>query len=142
MTNLDNLLSRLEMVKRTGQGRYQARCPAHDDRGPSLTIRELDDGRILLHDFAGCDVESVLSSVGLTFTDLFPEREIQHGKPERRPFPAADILGAIAFESTVVLCAASAVAAGEPLASVDRDRIALAAARINSALDAGGLSHA
>ena len=138
----DTLLSKLDKVRRTGSGTYQACCPAHDDRGPSLSIRELDDGRLLLYCFAGCSVDSVLGAVGLSFDDLFPERVMPHGKPERRPFPAADILRAVAFECTVILCAASAILAGEPLGSVDRDRIALASARIQAALDAGGLSRA
>ena len=43
----------------TGRGRWLAKCPAHDNRKASLAIRQLDDGRILLHDFAGCHVEHV-----------------------------------------------------------------------------------
>lgn len=139
--SVDTLLSRLERVKRTGNGRYTARCPAHDDKGPSLAIRELDDGRILVHCFAGCDVHSVLSAVSLGMDALFPERKAQHGKPERRPFPAADILRCIAFEALVVLCAATSMMAGEPLSALNRDRLSLASSRIQSALDVGGLHH-
>ena len=40
-------------ARRTGRG-WVARCPAHDDRTPSLSIRETDDGRLLLKCFAGC----------------------------------------------------------------------------------------
>lgn len=138
----ENLLSRLERVKRTGAGRYQARCPAHDDKGPSLSIRELDDGRVLVHCFAGCDVHSVLSAVGLSFDDLFPPRELgHHAKRERQPFPAADILRAIAFEALVVAVAGSSMLAGEPFNAVDRDRLFVAVGRIQAALEAGGLNH-
>jgi hypothetical protein len=138
----ENLLSRLERVKRTGAGRYQARCPAHDDKGPSLSIRELDDGRVLVHCFAGCDVHSVLSAAGLVFDDLFPPRELgHHAKREGRPFPAADILRAIAFEVLVVAVAGSSMLAGEQFNVVDRDRLFLAVGRIQAALDAGGLNH-
>ena len=31
--------------KRAGQGRYVAKCPAHEDRSPSLSLRDTDDGR-------------------------------------------------------------------------------------------------
>jgi len=138
----ENLLSRLERVKRTGAGRYQARCPAHDDKGPSLSIRELDDGRVLVHCFAGCDVHSVLSAAGLSFDDLFPPRELGHyAKREGRPFPAADILRAIAFEVLVVAVAGSSMLAGEPFNAVDRDRLFVAVGRIQAALEAGGLNH-
>ena len=50
MSNLDKLLSRLDKVKRIANDRYTAICPAHDDRSPSLAIKETDD-RLLLHCF-------------------------------------------------------------------------------------------
>jgi len=135
----DTLLSLLDKVKRTGPGTWQACCPAHADRYPSLSVRELDDGRILVHCFGGCDVQSVLSAVGLTFDDLFPPRPIQHGKPERRPFPAADALRAVAFEALVTSAGAVSLLAGEPFSQVDRDRLVLAAARIQAAMTAAGV---
>jgi hypothetical protein len=138
----ENLLSRLERVKGTGAGRWQARCPAHDDRGPSLSVRELDDGRVLVHCFAGCEVHSVLFAVGLSFDDLFPNRDQgHHAKREGRPFPAADILRAIEFEVLIVAVAGSAMLAGKPFSTFDRDRLFLAVNRIQAALDAGGLNH-
>lgn len=45
---LDDIVTRLDRVKKSGKG-YQACCPAHDDNGPSLSLREGDDGRVLLH---------------------------------------------------------------------------------------------
>lgn len=138
----ETLLSRLDGVKRTGVGRYIAKCPAHADRTASLSIRELDDGRVLVHDFAGCGVLEVLGAVGLEMSELFPPREVQHGKPEARPFPAADILRCIAFEALVVSCAAASLLAGEPFREDDRARLILAASRIQAALDAGGIGDA
>jgi hypothetical protein len=138
----DILLQHLQKVKRTGQGRWMACCPAHEDRSASLSVRELDDGRILLHCFAGCTVHEVVGAVGLRIDDLFPPRDIEHGKPERRPFPAADILRAISFETTLVLIAAADLLAGNPFNETDRARLALAASRIQAALTAGGVSHA
>lgn len=137
----DKLLSRLDGVKRTKPGHWKARCPSHADRNPSLSVRELDDGRVLVKCFSGCSVHEVLAAAGLEMSDLYPPSEIQHGKPERRPFPAADILRAVGFEVTVVLCAATAMLAGEPLSAVDRERLNLAAARIRAAIDAGGLGN-
>jgi hypothetical protein len=52
---------------------WQARCPVHDDRTPSLSIREGADGRVLLHCFAGCETGAVLEALGLQFSDLFPQ---------------------------------------------------------------------
>ena len=138
---IDNVLSRLDKVKRTGNGTYQACCPAHADKSPSLTIRELDDGRILLHCFAGCDVQDVLASIGLTFDALYPPRPMQHGKPERRPFPAADVLRAIGFEALIVAACGVSLLAGEPFTEVDRERLTLAVQRIQAAMTAAGVTH-
>ncbi len=123
-------------------GNWLACCPAHDDKSPSMSVRELDDGRVLIHCFAGCSVAEILSAVGLTFSDLFPENKNQHGKPEHRPFPATDVLRAIAFESTLVLIAAADLLAGHPFNETDRTRLALAVTRIQAALTAGGIHHA
>lgn len=136
------LLSRLERVRPTRPGHWMACCPAHDDRSPSLAIRELEDGRVLLKCFAGCEALSILSAVGLEFQDLFPPCGLAHhvGR-EKHPFPAADILRAIAFEVLFVAVTASSILAGEPLNAADRERLALAVCRIHAALDAGGLNH-
>jgi hypothetical protein len=129
------LLSRLHGVRRTGAGRWIARCPAHDDRTPSLSIRELDDKRILLHCFGGCSVHDVLAAVGLDFDALFPERPIGDRKPERHPFSAMDALRCLAFEGTVILLAAKDASAGKALSAGDIERLAIAVGRVNAALE-------
>ncbi len=40
-----------------------ARCPAHEDRSPSLSLRDGDDGRLLVHCFAGCAGREVLTAL-------------------------------------------------------------------------------
>lgn len=135
----DTLLDRLERVKKTPNG-WAARCPAHDDNGPSLSVRELDDGRVLVHCFAGCDVHQIVGAVGLQITDLFPPRETSHHYPrERRPFPAADVLRAIGFEVLVVMTAGAALLDGKPFSQADRERLALAVGRIRAAAQLAGV---
>ena len=138
----DTLLSRLDKVKSTGRGRWLARCSAHEDRHASLAVRELDDGRTLVHCFAGCSLHEILSTAGVNISDLFPPRESHRARPKNRPFPAADVLRCVAFEALVVSCAAAAVLAGEPFTEDDRARLIQAASRIQTALDAGGIGHA
>jgi putative DNA primase/helicase len=48
-------------AKRDGRG-WMARCPAHDDRNPSFSIRQADD-RVLVHCFAGCSQEALLAAL-------------------------------------------------------------------------------
>jgi putative DNA primase/helicase len=67
---VDNLVHRLH-AKRCGKG-WLAKCPAHDDRNPSLSIDEGSDGRALLKCHAGCDVDSICAALDIRTADLFP----------------------------------------------------------------------
>ncbi len=59
--------------KRSGDG-WACRCPAHDDRNPSLSFHAGDDGRVLLTCHAGCTVDAVCGALGIRKANLFPER--------------------------------------------------------------------
>jgi hypothetical protein len=66
------VLALLESVQRNGRG-WIARCPAHEDRKPSLSIEEGND-KVLLHCHARCSPEAVVKAIGLTMADLFARR--------------------------------------------------------------------
>lgn len=138
---IDKLLSRLEGVKKTGAGRWIARCPAHEDRRPSLSIRETDDGRILVHCFGGCSASDVVDAAGLSLADLFerPISNLKHLRPRER-FVPSDVWQCVAFEAAVAHVAASDVAAGRPISQADAKRAALAAERLADALKVMGVS--
>lgn len=72
MEPIDNLIARLDRVKKTGDCRWMARCSGHTDSTASLSIKMLNDGRILIHCFAGCIPVEILEKIGLTMGDLFP----------------------------------------------------------------------
>lgn len=135
---IEELLSRLEKVRKTGSGTWTARCPCRDDKTPSMSIRETSDGRILLHDFGGSSVQEILDSIGLTFDDLFPETH-EHRKSEARPFPASDVLRLIAKEALIVAATAKALTTRK-LTEVEYNRSLEAAALIQGALRASGVS--
>lgn len=137
--SIDSFLAKLDKVKPRGRNNWQARCPAHADKGPSLSVRELDDGRVLVHCFAGCSIHEILHAVGMEMSDLFPPRDVGNAHRERRPFHATDALRAVGFEALVVCAAAASLASGEPLSAVDRERLILAGQRIQSALSGVGL---
>lgn len=139
---IDDLLSRLEKCRATGAGRWVARCPAHQDKTPSLSIRELPDGRILIHCFTGCSVDAVLSAIGLELSDLFPEnsRAIGHANPEHRPFPAADVLKSLNLEALVVSAAARTILDGRTLNDDDQERLMTAFRRIERAVELSGVN--
>jgi len=131
---ISDILSKLDKVRKTGTDSWSARCPAHEDKGPSLSVRN-SDGKILLHCFCGCSVPEIIESIGLDMADLFPPRD-SSGSPVRNPFPATDALRAIAFESLVVIASAKALT---QYPGAERERLMVAAERINAALSATGI---
>ncbi len=130
-TPLQRLLPRLEKVQRTGKDQWIACCSGHDDRSPSLSIRVIDDGTLLLHCFAGCNVAQVVHGVGLEVRDLFP-----YQPRDRKPIPSQErwdhqaLLKALRRESWAIVIAANQLANNRPLAEPDRQRLMQAARRI------------
>ena len=74
MQPIEKVLSRLPNHKAAGTG-FSACCPSHDDRTPSLSITEAEDGAVLLKCFAGCCTEQVVAELGLRMADLFPTNQ-------------------------------------------------------------------
>lgn len=139
MALADCLLSRLEGVRQTGPDRWMARCPAHEDRAASLSVRDMGS-RVLVYDFAGCSAADVVAAAGLELSDLFERSGDDYSQPhrERRPWPATDVLRAVAYEATVAAVGAAAVADGRDITQADRERLVVAAARLREAARIAG----
>ncbi len=133
------LLDRLSGVRPTGPGRWIARCPAHEDRSPSLSIRDIDD-RVLVHCFAGCGVGDVLSAVGLTLADLY-SRPLRGAGPAggyprtHSRLSAHDALAALDHELTVAVLILSDFAARQQISATELSRLIQVTARIGAARD-------
>lgn len=134
----DEIVANLDRAKRVGDGRWVARCPAHEDRSPSLSVRALDDGRTLLHCFAGCSVEDIVGALGLALEDLFPPRlEAQRAPRERKPWSDRQLLEMIDRETIVVFIAACDLTLeGRALSDVDASRLRRARERITAIMGA------
>lgn len=138
MSRVDALLSALQGVKQSGGGRWMARCPAHEDHSPSLSIKELPDGRILMNCFSGCPTEDVLDAVGLQFSDLFPERLPGIGLPPvRSRLTARELLEVLNHEATVAALILADVLDSRAVDESSWARLALAASRIGLAREHG-----
>jgi putative DNA primase/helicase len=73
---LDVVLVRLgDSVKRTGDGKYQAKCAAHEDRTPSLSVSRGEGGKVVMYCHAKCTINAICAAIGLKPSDLFPPRE-------------------------------------------------------------------
>ena len=88
---LDAIVNRLRdfAIKPSGDGRWMAKCPAHDDRTASLSVGRGTGGKALLFCHGGCTTEAVLTGLGMEIGDLFDgddrktATETQH--PDRWP---------------------------------------------------------
>lgn len=130
------LLERLDGVRQTGPDRWLAKCPAHGDRRASLSVRELDDGRTLVHCFAMCKPEDVLGAVGLDWSALFPTDWAGRKFRKAPGVPASDILKALELEALVVSVIAGDVLEKREIREEDFERLALARKRIAAARSA------
>lgn len=100
----EDFLSQLEGVRTVGRG-WKAKCIAHADQTPSLSIHEGDSG-ILVRCWAGCTVEEITAAMGLTVADLFfettlPRHERQRAKvaPIRRRYEWRAFSNALYFKA-------------------------------------------
>ena len=65
--------------KRSGDG-WQAKCPAHEDRNPSLSVSKGREGRALVQCHATCSTEDVLAAIDLKLSDLYPDNPTHASK--------------------------------------------------------------
>jgi hypothetical protein len=132
----ERLLSRLQKVRRVGPGRWLASCPAHEDKSPSLNVKEEPDGTLLVICRAGCENDAIREAAGLEWADFFPEKSTGvYDRKLGRAFPAADILLALADETMIVAIVACDIANGRGMSIEDHDRVLIAAQRILAAKD-------
>jgi hypothetical protein len=129
------LLERLEHVRQTGAHQWRARCPSCGGKSQKISIRELDDGRVLLHDFGGCDVHEVLGAVGLTVGDLFPEQTHDYRPATKSSLPAREALALVDHEVIVATLIVGDILKDRKADADQWQRLALAANRIGQARD-------
>ncbi len=73
LSPLEQVEARLQELGCRRQGRnWQCPAPSHEDRSPSLSVNEGDDGRALINCFGGCQPEEVCAALGLELRDLYP----------------------------------------------------------------------
>ncbi len=129
------LLDRLDGVRSRGPGSWMAKCPAHDDRSPSLSIRETSDGATLVYCFGGCSLHEVVGAVGLQIKDLFPANNNYHSKSKQPQISARDLLILITYRVTLLWIAAEDLAAGKVLSERDQATIRKEYAEIGRMLE-------
>ncbi|MGH8580891.1 MAG: hypothetical protein ACREVK_12505 [Gammaproteobacteria bacterium] len=136
ITPVEGFLDRLDGVRERGDRQWISRCPSHEDREPSLSIRECTDGTVLIKCFAGCGAADVVEAVGLQLHDLFPPKTGQPGMPRGAPaIRAEDVLAMLHREVLIALLGAEDARDGLPLGDADHERLITAVKRIRGAAE-------
>ena len=131
---ITDVLAALDAVRKTAPDRWLAQCPAHPDRSPSLSIREMDDGRVLLHCFASCETEAVLEAISLPMTVLFPKGSAEHAyKGTGGGIPAKDLLVILDHELTVAWFILNEIVEKRTVSKSEVERLSQAAQRVGKA---------
>lgn len=73
---MGNFLLNFHGVKITGIRKWQVKCPSHADTNPSLSIT-LKGNKILMKCHSGCNTEDILTAKGLSWSDLYMDRDKQ-----------------------------------------------------------------
>ncbi len=84
ITMLDALNTVGSVPQKSGSG-WSCRCPAHDDKHPSLSIGIGEEGRVLLNCHAGCETKAIMTSLGLEMKDLMLRRHSTTTPTESHP---------------------------------------------------------
>lgn len=76
MSQIERIIERIKSsglkVSKRPKG-YMTCCPAHQDKTPSLSVKEADNGKVLVHCFGGCKPRDVMAAIGLELKDLFAD---------------------------------------------------------------------
>ena len=133
---IEIVLSALPRYRPTKPGCWMASCPTanhkHGDRNMSLSIREADDGTVLLRCFANCAAGEIVAALGLQLRDLFPPppEGLHHIKPKAPAIPWRDVFDALEDDLTACSLAFLDIAAGKPFLPQDARYIAARAANM------------
>lgn len=126
---IELVLERLDGVTRAGKT-YKALCPAHSDKTPSLSVKEGDDGRALLHCFAGCGVEGIVAAMGLSMSDLFADGAGKRHVSKIPGVSARELKAATEHELQILFIVKADQKAGRSISQSDLERTKVALNRI------------
>ena len=133
---IEDFLSRLQKVRKTGLNNWIACCPAHGDKNPSMTVSTGDNGGIIFHCFTLCSFEDVIGALGLEAHELMPDKPVgrEFVRGRSKPFPAGDVLECIADEVMIAWVISRDMELARPVKQADFDRLTMANTRIQAAL--------
>jgi hypothetical protein len=125
MSNINLLLDKLEGVRKNGTNKWMCKCPSHSDRSPSLGVKLLDDDKILINCLAGCSASEIVSAIGLTLSDLMPEKPQGYDRTRARvpKFSKSEMFDRLLHESIILGLGIRQLLNGKELSPADIESI-------------------
>lgn len=132
---INKLLSKLQKVTakkptKDGLNQWQALCPAHADKSPSLTITECTDNTVLLKCWSGCTASEIVRALGLELKDLFKYKPTHKQANNNQRLKKRPSKQAIQHEKLIVSIAKASLNKGQQLTNTDQHRYQLALQRL------------
>lgn len=134
----DPILQSLHKVKQTGEGRWIACCPVHDDKNPSMTITEKDESVLIYCHSCGANGKDVCEALGLDPFILFG-KEFKPGNYKKPKIPASDILKVLMGEALFLRVVTNDLLNQKPINNQTSERLSLTNRRLIASMTAGGL---
>jgi DNA primase len=106
----------LQKPKRAGPGKYVACCPAHDDKSPSLSIKDAP-GKVLVHCHAGCSQDEVINAL----RDLGLWHTASEYQIDRRKH--SELKETIRHHQQILWFGVDLVKQGQTLSNIDRSQL-------------------
>lgn len=134
---IESLLSRMSKVRRRGNNKWMVSCPCHEDKHPSLSIKD-QDGVILMHCFSQhCSAADICNAIGIDIQELFPPSDnFDASIPQRKQYhDAVNVLECLAVEALALHIIGNDMIKNGSIEHDERDRLAQASIRINAALE-------
>ncbi len=133
---IESLLSRMSKVRRRGNNKWMVSCPCHEDKHPSLSIKD-QDGVILMHCFSQqCSAADICNAIGIDIQDLFPPSDnydASQAKPRKQTgFEPDQVLFAVVMEIVAAQLIVDEVMKTMPDSEL-KNRLDLASKRIHGA---------
>lgn len=133
---IEALLSRMSKVRRRGNNKWMVSCPCHEDKHPSLSIKD-QDGVILMHCFSQqCSAADICNAIGIDIQELFPPSDnydASQAKPRKQTgFEPDQVLFAVVMEIVAAQLIVDEVMKTMPDSEL-KNRLDLASKRIHGA---------
>jgi len=132
MSDYLQLLERFDKLKQTAPDGWIACCPAHEDKGPSLSVKDTGD-RLLLHCFAGCTFRDIADAIGARPSQFFAGGYDRREFDKKHRVPWRDIVVVLRSEMWILVGIASQLKQGKPLSEQDQSLLIEAGRRIEQA---------